>query len=414
MTPGRRAAAAAAVVMVLLAAACGSTQASRSVRTTTTTTVAPPTTTAPTPVPPSAVPTTVPTPVVPVAGWSAPATALPPAGGYTGVSCISGVFCVAAGGGANEADVSDSTGPGVATAWDGAAWGTPVDYFAAPAGGQATAPEQAAVSCTSGPLCALVDGSGHTSLGNGTTWSTPAPLAPGAPAAASPDDPGPGHEGARSAAVSCPSSQFCAYVDNTGHVATLSGTAWSAPRTFTTGAGSSTVELFQSGRVGVSCADASTCTAVVGDTVLTWDGTSWSASGAPWSAGTTGDSAVSCPAAGICVAVRGTDMSVESAGAWSAPREIDPDGRLDAVSCPSVTSCVAVDAYGDVVQLTGGTWSAPTKVVPTPVEYPGDGTSLACPSTQFCMVLTGDGDYATYQGSDPTAAVTTTTLAGGT
>jgi hypothetical protein len=71
---------------------------------------------------------------------------------------------------------------------------------------------------------------------------------------------------------------------------------------------------------------------------------------------------------------------------------------------------MAVDAYGDVVHLVDGTWSAPAKVVPTPTEYAGDGTSLSCPTDQFCLVLTGDGDYATYQGADPNAPVATTTL----
>ena len=74
---------------------------------------------------------------------------------------------------------------------------------------------------------------------------------------------------------------------------------------------------------------------------------------------------------------------------------------------------MAADAYGNVMQLTGSTWSAPAKVVPTPVEYPGDGTSLACPSDQYCMLLTGDGDYATYQGGDPTGAVVTSTVPAG-
>ena len=32
----------------------------------------------------------------------------------------------------------------------------------------------------------------------------------------------------------------------------------------------------------------------------------------------------------------------------------------------------------------------------TPSTYPGLGTAVACPSTVFCMVLNGDGDYATW------------------
>jgi hypothetical protein len=111
------------------------------------------------------------------------------------------------------------------------------------------------------------------------------------------------------------------------------------------------------------------------------------------------------------VAVRGPFVSVRLQGSgWSTPRSIDPDGHLDAVSCPTLAFCMAVDAYGNVVQLTGGAWSSPAKVVPTPTEYAGDGTSLSCPTDQFCMLLTGDGDYATYQGTDPNASVTTTTL----
>ena len=120
---------------------------------------------------------------------------------------------------------------------------------------------------------------------------------------------------------------------------------------------------------------------------------------------------MSCPAVGTCVAVRGGDVSVQTAGGgWSTPRQIDPAGQLDAVSCPTTAFCMAADAYGDVMTWPGSTWSAPVKVVTTPVEYPGDGTSLACPSDQYCMILTGDGDYATYQGDDPTAGVAPATL----
>ena len=233
----------------LVAAACGASPAARDVRHTAPTTSAPTSTTVPTTTTvPSAVPTTVPSPVVPTVGWAHPATTLPPAGGYTGVSCISGVFCVSIGGGANEADVSDSTGPGVVNAWDGAVWGTQSVYFPEPAGGAATAPELPGIACTTGPLCALVDGSGHTSLGDGTNWSAPAALSAAPAVPANPADPGTGHEGARSAAVDCPTGQFCAYVDNTGHVAVLRGTSWSALQTMTTRVGPATVGLFQSGR----------------------------------------------------------------------------------------------------------------------------------------------------------------------
>ena len=403
----RGAACASALAVTILAAACGSTTPA-AVRHAATTTSAPPTTTTTTTLP-SAVPTTVPTPVVAAVGWSAPLTTLPPVGGFTSVSCISDVFCLAAGGGSEEADAADSSGPGVVGSWDGATWATPVTYFPSPAGDNPP-PWLPAISCTDGPLCWVTDGSGHTSEGNGTTWSSPTPLAGVPVAPPDPSDPGPGHAGARSAAVSCPTSAFCAYVDNTGHVAIWSGTAWSTPRAFTAPVGGSTVELYQSGRVGVSCPDPSDCTALVGDAVLDWDGSTWTSSAGPWGSSVTGDSAVSCPSAGICVAVRGTSVSVRSPGSgWSSPRAIDGNGHLDSVSCRTLANCTAVDAYGDVVQFTGGSWSPPHKVVPTPVGYAGDGVTVSCPSAQFCMVLTGDGDYATYQGASvasPTGATT--------
>jgi hypothetical protein len=396
---------AATALLAVVACACSSPTAP--VRHVTATTVVPTTTsTAPTTTVPSAVPTTVPTPVVAAVGWSQPITTLPPAGGYTSVSCISDVFCLAAGGGSNEADAADSTGPGVVTSWDGATWGTPDDYFAG-GPGDAPPPWLPAIACTDGPLCAVADGSGHTSLGDGTTWSAPAQLSMGAGAPTDPDDPGPGREGSRSAAVSCPDSRFCAYVDNTGHVATMQGSTWSATQVFTTRVGFSTVDLFQSGRVGVACADPSTCTAMVGDTVLDWDGGSWSPSAGPWGDGAaSGDTAVSCPVSGTCVAVHGSDESERTPGSgWSTPIDVDGNGRLDAISCPDTSTCVAADAYGNIVRLSGGTWSAPEKVVPTPTTYVGDGTSLSCPTARFCMVMTGDGDYATFQGATmPTAS----------
>jgi len=402
----RRTALALTVAAAAVTAACGppSSAPVRRVVPTTPTTSTP--STAPTTTLPSAVPTTVPTPVVPTVGWSRPATALPPAGGFTSVSCISDVFCLAAGGGSDHADAADSTGPGAVAAWDGATWAPATTYFASAPGG-APPPWMPAISCTDGPLCAVVDGSGHTSLGDGTTWAPPAPLAAVAGGTPSPADPGPGHAGSRTAAVACPTSRFCAYVDNTGHVATLHGTVWTAPQLFTDGAGGSSVSLFQTGRVAVSCASDTACTALVGGASLDWDGTAWTASPGPWAAGgADGDTAVSCPAPGTCTAVHGGSVATRSTGSgWGTPRPIDANGGLDAVSCPTTSVCVAADASGNVLRSSGADWGPPQKVVPTPSAYTGDGTSLSCTSTQFCLVLTGDGDYATYAVADPTAAV---------
>src|SRR5664279_6597436 len=175
---------------------------------------------------PSATPTTVVAPVVQAPGWTGSLTSLPPGGGFTSLSCISDTLCVAVGGGANAADAGDTTGSGVTVSWDGAAWSEPSVYYAAPAVGPTLAPVLAAVACTGGPFCMIVDGSGHVSTGDGTNWSMPSSLGMGPTLPANPSDPGPGHTDSRSVAVSCPPSTFCAVVDNTGHTYTLRDGAW--------------------------------------------------------------------------------------------------------------------------------------------------------------------------------------------
>ena len=68
------------------------------------------------------------------------------------------------------------SGSGVTVSWDGAAWSSPSVYYPAPATGPVTAPVLPTITCTSGPLCVIVDGSGHVSTGDGTNWSNPVPL----------------------------------------------------------------------------------------------------------------------------------------------------------------------------------------------------------------------------------------------
>ena len=110
----------------------------------------------------------------------------------------------------------------------------------------------------------------------------------------------------------------------------------------------------------------------------------------------------------VCFAVHGSTVSVRLPGsAWSTPRAVDSNGSLDSVSCPIIATCTAADAYGNVIRSTGTTWTAPQKVIPTASSYAGDGTSVSCPSEQFCMVVNGDGDFATYQGVTPPPPTTT-------
>jgi hypothetical protein len=351
----------------------------------------------------SAGPTTSVSPLAPVPGWSAPLTTLPPGGGFTSVSCISDTFCIAAGGGANDADTLATAGSGVTVSWDGAAWSAPSVYFPAPGAGPPTAPLLPAIACTGGPLCVIVDGSDHVSSGDGTNWSPPSPLPVSAAILqGNPADPGAGRAGSRDAAVTCPDPTFCAAVDNTGHAASLVDGNWSDPSSF----GTNGVALYEGGLVGITCATSSMCRAVVGTAVLDWDGGGWSQEPSPWTSslppgapGAPEAAAIGCPTTTLCAIVSGTGLSVDEPGQpWTPPRTIDPEGGLDSISCPTATFCMAADEHGSVLQWNGGAWSAPAQVLPAATDYTGDPTSVSCPDDRFCIVVNGDGDYATYSG----------------
>jgi hypothetical protein len=375
------------------------------------TTAPPPTTTDPAGSgPPSAVPTTVPVPQTQPPGWTAALTSLPPGGGFTSLSCISDTFCVAVGGGSNGDSGALTSGSGVAVSWDGAAWSDPTVYYPAPASGPVTAPVLPAVACTSGPICVIVDGSGHVSAGDGTHWGPLVAMAQPSALPLNAADPGPGHAGSRAVAISCPSPTTCTFVGDTGQAYTWRDSAWLAPQAFGTPAASgSAVSLYQAGRVGVSCPTTSSCTAVVGASVLDWNGSEWTREALPWTStlvsGPTDPTAIACPSPTQCVIVNGTGVSIRTgSGGWSAEQSIDPHGGLDSVACPTTSFCLAADEDGSVVSWNGSAWSTPDQVLPAATEYPGLGSTVSCPNDQFCMVMNGDGDYTTYTGpsSGPT------------
>ena len=399
-------------LVALAVAACGCSSSSSATataehRTATPTTGVPGATTTSAP---SATPTTVPVTVPHAPGWTSALTTLPPGGGFTSVSCFSDTLCVAAGGGTTGDGTALVAGSGVAMSWDGATWSSPSVYFPAPAAGVVTAPVLPTLACTSGPLCLIVDGSGHLSSGDGTNWATPLPLSTPPALPADPADPGPGHPGSRTAAVSCPTPSLCAVVDNTGHTYTLRNGTWLAPQSFGAlqGFGTAAVRtsLYQGGRVGVSCPTSTSCTAVVGTTVLDWNRSSWSAEAAPWSSplapGSTVPVSIACPTVTLCAIVNGDAIVVRNGDkAWTARQTLDPGRQLDSISCPTRSFCVAADDTGAVMLWNGSTWTGPQQVVPAATEYTGIGVSVSCPNPQFCLLMNADGDYAAYTGPAP-------------
>lgn len=403
--PGRAPALVVALTLLVAAAAladCGGSAAPWAARAAGTLPTRPTSSTVPAPSGsvPSGAPTTVPTPVAAVPGWSTPLTAIPPGGGFTSVSCLSDTYCIAAGGGDNQADADQTAGAGVTDSWDGAAWADPSVYFPAPSSGTPSAPIMPALNCTDGPLCVIVDGTGHASTGDGTNWSAPAALAGTQPSSTGPADPGPGHPGSRHAAVACSDPSFCAAVDNTGRVAVLQSGHWSGLTPL------GPAGLYVAGPVGLSCPESSACLAVVGTATFGWDGSGWHPE-APWTSAAGaggGGAALSCPETSLCWVVSGSVAAEWTNGVWSAPVTVDPSAALDGVSCPTTTFCAGVDASGSVVTWNGTGWSAPQRVLPAPTIYTGDPSSVSCPSAGFCMVLDGDGDYSTYHGTAGGAA----------
>jgi hypothetical protein len=167
---------------------------------------------------------------------------------------------------------------------------------------------------------------------------------------------------------------------------------------------------------GVSCASASSCTAVgfygnvpgTGTLAEHWDGTSWSlqATPDPAGAGVSVLKGVSCPVARFCAAVgryqnaAGKNVTLAetwNGTAWSIQAAPSPVGArrsyLRAVSCASPTACTATGNYETASRRhvtlaeawNGTSWS----VQPTPRLTPGRSSMLgvSCPSPGACTAV---------------------------
>ena len=94
-------------------------------------------------------------------------------------------------------------------------------------------------------------------------------------------------------------------------------------------------------------------------------------------------------------------LGVSSASAlrWSAPQLLGPRStavhKLVAVSCPSASLCVAIDAAGEVVTSTeptahGTHWRVSTPLPGLPVGPDPNGlNAISCPSTTLCVAVGG-------------------------
>jgi hypothetical protein len=263
--------------------------------------------------------------------------------GLDSVSCVSASFCQAVGSGQDGS---------FAALWNGTSW--TVQTITSPGVGALE------VSCATVDFCMSVDGSGNVNTWNGSSWSA-----------------GSSVPGFRVTSLSCLSASFCEVVGEgpTGENATAwDGTSWTDQAT--PGPVSNSFD-------SVSCSAADSCEAVgqmldSGDQVVplaeVWDGTAWTIQPTPDPAAAQETesplTSVSCASASSCTAVgnyqsaslanygeRQTLAEVWDGTSWSIATTPDPSSAgnndLFAVSCGAVDTCTAVGQYQDA----GGTES---------------------------------------------------------
>lgn len=241
--------------------------------------------------------------------WSGPTPPGPQQIGQGGisVSCASTSDCVAI-----------TTGAGQVVSFNGQGWAPPVPLQGAQG--------LEAVGCAPSGYCAAVDAEGDAFAERGGSWVRTA-----------------GDWGSVSA-ISCRSASWC--MSTSGGISHWDGQRWSVPNP----------HGVSSSFTGISCPTTTFCAAVdQRGEVLSFNGQGWSAPTRiePGQASATAigisPTAVSCPTASRCVAVDDHGGALEwSGGSWTRA-VVDPGQPLTAVSCPTASFCVAVDHRGDAL-----------------------------------------------------------------
>jgi hypothetical protein len=166
---------------------------------------------------------------------------------------------------------------------------------------------------------------------------------------------------------------------------------------------------------GVSCPSAHLCVAVddAGDVLSTTDPTGGAGAWVIAASVAEGFDGVSCPSTELCVAVGGGDVATSTdptggAGAWTVASLIpaasqipNKPNRLEAVSCPSASLCVATDGAGNVwtsTDPTGGVAAWTKANVDGPEKIL---SGVSCPTEKLCVAVDrGGGDV--LASTDPT------------
>ncbi len=245
------------------------------------------------------------------------------------------------------------------------AWRTPATVDAG--GGLPTS-----VSCPSSGFCASVDDSANVTMWNGATWSRPVNVVPST--------------GRKQSTISCVSSSFCALL--TGNefglkqLFTYNGTRWTAGPTAYTAT--------------LSCASSTLCFAL-GAENLRFNGAGWVSEAGP--AITRLTTVISCLPSGRCVASSSTETAIFNGSSWAT---VAGPGLADltGLSCVSPTFCMAtgqsatnVNAWNSKT-FNGSTWSAERTVFANTLNM----VAVSCVSTTFCVAVDNEARTATFKG----------------
>ncbi len=159
------------------------------------------------------------------------------------------------------------------------------------------------------------------------------------------------------------------------------------------------------GLTAISCPSKALCVAVdaKGNVVTSTHPTRRSAAAWRSTGARVGQSGIECASVSLCVAYHGQTLftSTDATGAAAAwpGANLDRSGRLTSVACPSSTFCVAGDDSGDILTTSepGGGASAWLSAAVDPAAHDGQGSiyAVSCPSTHFCAAVDDQGNVLT-------------------
>jgi hypothetical protein len=188
--------------------------------------------------------------------------------------------------------------------------------------------------------------------------------------------------------MSCASATLCLASTTSGRVSRYDGSTWSAPQSLFTGD-----EV-----IHISCGSATFCLAVtrLGDSRV-FNGTSWSTHVGAGTVPILGTTTLSCGAPTLCLLGGTFDNKIHrfNGTAWSSISS--PGGLIFALSCASATFCVAVDHLTKAYRFNGAAWSTGTQLA-------GAVAGLSCSSSSFCLYRNDEGLYQRWTGAAWAAA----------